>query len=102
MHNAHRVKLAYRLLLPVRDDSAFFRYVLRSASLWSAPIGRETVTVRPVGSLQLKPPESTILKPARQKDGSWLWTLENTRPKEDVVVTVSLPLPQATKADKGP
>ena len=97
-----RVQVVYRLLLPTTKDRAFFRYVLRSGSLWSGSIGRETVTVRADRQLKLDPPRSRTLKPVARKDGSWLWVLTKAEPTEDIVLTACFTAPRPPKPPAKP
>jgi len=83
------IRVTYRLLLPVDDGQAFFRYVLRSGGKWSAPLGKEIVTVAAVAPLKVQPLEASTLEPIRRANGSFRWTLLNARPAEDIKLLVS-------------
>lgn len=82
------VKVSYRLLLPMIQGKALFRYVLRSGALWAGPIPREIVTIKAEG-LVLRPTDETRQKPEVAADGSLVWKLRNVRPLEDIVLTVA-------------
>ncbi len=89
LKDALSIRVTYRVLLPVDDGKAFFRYVLRSGGKWSAPLGKETVTVAAAGPLMVQPTEADTLLPVAQANGSLRWTLLDVRPTEDIELFVS-------------
>jgi hypothetical protein len=87
---SQKVQVVYRLILPAVKNRAFFRYVLRSGSLWDGPIGLEIVTVKADKALEIEPRPIRGLEPVRQKDGSWRWMLKDVKPTKDIVLTAKL------------
>jgi hypothetical protein len=83
------IRVTYRLLLPVDDGRAFFRYVLRSGGKWSAPLGKEIVTVAAAAPLKVQPLEASTLEPVARANGGFRWTLLNARPAEDIKLLIS-------------
>lgn len=66
-----------------------FDYVLKSGATWEGPIGSETITVSAEEGLDLGGLVSLGRQPVR-KDRSWVWTIVNERPAEDVLVALPL------------
>lgn len=87
------VSVVYEEQLPVVDNQSSFTYMLRSGGKWHGPIGQEIVQVKADPGLDLIPAESASLKPAREADGSIVWQIWNTVPKEDIVIKIKTPPP---------
>ena len=81
------VNVSYVLHLDMSQGPAFFRYVLCSGGTWSAPIGRETVTVHCGNGLAVQPLAAKTLQP-KVGSGMITWELRGVRPTEDIELSV--------------
>lgn len=82
------VKATYVMYVPFDGKKSGFTYILRSAALWSGTLGHETVRVKATPDLRIEPHGCQQIPCTKQADGSYLWEVRDTKPRENTHVII--------------